>query len=233
MSGRNPIVAGLGLGSGKNGSAARAALAAAMLIAATAAAEARSPDFGISNAGATTRAALPEGSIVVAKRGSGFGRGAAMGVAVGSGRAAARERNRNRDDSDADSTEPAATPDNDAPAQSAGSATDTSARPPVMGVTKPAVVPTATTAPIGGHDCFAGCGAPVKVAAPVRQPAALPAAPVAASYDCVAGCGGTGPRNAVADATAPGAQPASANAPSNRITVLRGTSRSKVYGVSN
>jgi hypothetical protein len=235
MSRRDAVAAGFRVAGGKARSAAGAVLAASLMIAATATAQARTPDIIFAGtspgavAGTSTRAALPEGSIVVAKRGGSFARGAAVGVAVGSGRAAARERNRNTTDAAADPT-PADT--NAAPEREPASAATTA--------TKPSVEPTAAAVPagpIGPHDCLAGCNAPPRAAAAAAraQPAQAAAngpsqgaGPVAATFECVAGCGSSGPQR-----PAGGNSQVSAGTPTSSVTVLRGATRSKVYGVSN
>ena len=93
--------------------------------------------------------------------------------------------------------------------------------------------------------CIAGCYSPTAAffgAAPVRQAgsAARAAGPAQAqppttnTIECVAGCGDAGgapmPRAAAPSAPASGAQ--SAEPVSGRVTVLRGVSRTKTYGVA-
>lgn len=246
MSFRDAVVAGIRVVRGKPQSAARAAVAVTLMIAATTAAEARSLDVisagtapGVHAGVASTRAALPEGSIVVAGRAGKFARGLATGTAVGIGRAAARERNRNALEADNDAADPAPDEGTETPAET----TATPAPAPETTVTRPAVEPTAASMPalpIGQHDCFAGCNAPQRVAAPAKAQPAQAAGAVAgqatghsnATFECVAGCATSAPQRAVAGANDPD-QAARTGTASNRVTVLRGTSRSKVYGVSD
>jgi hypothetical protein len=217
--------------------AARAGLIALSMIACGAAAQARPADRSVSDAltgpTATTasRSALPEGSMVVARRGGKILRGAATGVAVGAGRAMARERNRNRAEDDADAA--------DAPHEPAVESPPAPARPPVAEVAQPKVEPTAASlaaAPTKGHDCVAGCNANARGAVAAMPQAAqvanrtvaAPAAP-AASFQCFAGCDSPAQRMPLAAA----AQSSTADGTSSSVTVLRGASRRKVYGVTN
>ena len=87
--------------------------------------------------------------------------------------------------------------------------------------------------------CFAGCYTPTSAVARgrVHSSAAAPSAgaaraagtPAAGTYECVAGCDGIANRPARASgSTTPAAPDTAAN---GRVTVLRGVTRAKVYGV--
>ncbi len=212
-------------------------------------AEARSPDvLAASTSGsrffsASTPAEPPNGAIVVAAKG-----GKMVRVRSRDGRGDGEDRAQ-EGPSQTNEESSSAEPETLDPVAAGSAAKDPVVAPAAAATTPaPATASVATTktapAAIAKSDCLAGCtegDAPRATARPpVKAAAATTPAPRAARNSdivCFAGCGNDGPRATAQTAqtaqTQSEVQATSDEKVSNRVTILRGNSRRKVYATGN
>ena len=93
-----------------------------------------------------------------------------------------------------------------------------------------------TVVPMADRECLAGCNRTVDVGALRREATGAARAGVEpnGAIECIAGCGGTGSRSPSSTTQSQSGMTATSDANgSNRVTVLRGVTRSKVYSTGN